>query len=87
MADGVITEKILEKGYHFIEVALNEVPLFVRKGKCIPVAAPTETVDELDEETIELIGYEGASYELYTDDGVGKDYENPEHYKMLKMEE
>ena len=87
LADGVITEKILEKGYHFIEVALNEVPLFVRKGKCIPVAAPTETVDELDEETIELIGYEGASYELYTDDGVGKDYENPEHYKMLKMEE
>lgn len=86
-ANGVITEKTLGKGYHFVEVALNEVPLFIRKGKCIPVAAPAETVDELNEDTIELIGYEGASYELYTDDGVGKDYENPEHYKILKMEE
>lgn len=86
-ANGVITEKTLGKGYHFVEVALNEVPLFIRKGKCIPVVAPAETVDELNEDTIELIGYEGASYELYTDDGVGKDYENPEHYKILKMEE
>lgn len=86
-ANGVITEKTLGKGYHFVEVALNEVPLFIRKGKCIPVAAPAETIDELNEDTIELIGYEGASYELYTDDGVGKDYENPEHYKILKMEE
>ncbi len=86
-ANGVITEKTLGKGYHFVEVALNEVPLFIRKGKCIPVAAPAETVDELNEDTIELIGYEGASYEFYTDDGVGKDYENPEHYKILKMEE
>ena len=30
---GTIAEEILEKGIHYVEVALNEIPLFIRKGK------------------------------------------------------
>ena len=31
-----------------------------------------------------MIGYEGAEYVLYDDDGVHKDYENEKNYKTLK---
>ena len=87
LSDGTITEEILGAGDHFVEVALDEVPLFIRTGKCIPVGDPAKTVDELNEESLKLIGYPGSSYNLYTDDGIGKDYENPDNYRVLKMKE
>ena len=31
LPDGTIAEEILEKGVHYVEVALNEIPLFIRK--------------------------------------------------------
>ena len=48
LPDGTIAEEILEKGVHYVEVALNEIPLFIRKGKCIPVAEAAECVAALD---------------------------------------
>ena len=55
---------------HYVEVALNEVPLFIRKGKAIPVADVAQTVKDIDPATIRMIGYEGAEYDRYDDDGV-----------------
>lgn len=72
MPDGSIQEEILEKGHHYVEVALNEVPLFIRKRKCIPVADVAESVSRIREDSIQYVGYEGASYELYEDDGVSR---------------
>ena len=72
LGDGTIHQEVLEKGIHYVEVALNEVPLFIRKGCAIPVADFAESVPEIDESTIQMIGYEGASYERYTDDGVSR---------------
>ena len=70
LGDGTISQEVLDKGIHYVEVALNEVPLFIRKGCAIPVADFAESVPEIDESTIQMIGYEGASYDRYTDDGV-----------------
>ena len=67
-----------------MEIALNEVPLFIRNGKCIPVAEAAEYVDALDTRHMTMLGYEGAEYELYEDDGVSKDYEKKENYRTLK---
>lgn len=85
LPDGTISEEVLAKGHHYVEVALNEVPLFIRSGKCIPVAEAAETVDELDTEHMKLLGFEGAEYVLYEDEGVHKEYEKPEYYKVLKF--
>ena len=85
LPDGTISEEVLAKGHHYVEVALNEVPLFIRSGKCIPVAEAAETVDELDTEHMKLLGFEGAEYVLYEDEGVHKEYEKPECYKILKL--
>ena len=84
MPDGTIFEKVLEAGHHYVEVALNEVPLFIRKGKCIPLAQPAESVEALDTANLEMLGYEGAEYVLYEDDGVHKDYENPANLRTLR---
>lgn len=84
LPDGTIAEEILEKGVHYVEVALNEIPLFIRKGKCIPVAEAAECVAALDTKNMQLLGYEGAEYTLYEDDGIHKDYDREENYRVLK---
>ncbi len=84
MPDGTICEESLEAGHHYVEVALNEVPLFIRKGKCIPIVKAAENVGVLNTEDIKLIGYENAEYTLYEDDGVHKDYCDPSNLRTLK---
>ena len=84
LADGSISEEVLEKGVHYVEVALNEVPLFIRSGKCIPVAEAAECVKDIDTSMLTMLGYEGSSYTLYEDDGVHKEYDKAENYRELK---
>lgn len=80
---GDISEEVLEQGIHYVDIALNEIPLFVRKGKCIPVAGTAECVDEIDTEHLRMLGYAGAEYFLYDDDGIHKDYENDKNCRIL----
>ena len=85
LPDGTLAERVLAQGHHYIDVALNEVPLFIRKDRCIPLAAAgAEYVEAVDAAHLELLGYEGADYELYDDDGFSTDYENPENWRVLR---
>lgn len=84
MPDGSIYQEMLSPGHHYVEIPLNEVPLFIRTGKCIPVVEAAESVDELRTDTLELLGYPGAEYLLYDDDGVHKDYDDPANKKLLR---
>lgn len=70
LPDGSLSAETLEKGHHYVNIALNEVPLFIRKGKAIPVADFAESVQNIDMNSIQMIGYENADYELYDDDGT-----------------
>lgn len=83
LPDGTISEEILAKGVHYVDVALNEVPLFIRSGKCIPLAEVAECVKDIDTEHLKMLGYEGSSYTLYEDDGIHKDYNEKENYRVL----
>lgn len=76
LPDGSISEEILAKGHHYVTIALNEVPLFIRSGKAIPVVAAAESTQELDLGTMQMIGYENADYDLYDDDGISSISEN-----------
>ena len=51
-----VETKPMEKGVHFIEVALNEVPLFIKKGKQIPLCKPAMRTSELNTEDLTYIG-------------------------------
>lgn len=71
-ADGSVFTEILPAGHHYVDIALAEVPLFIRKDHAIPVAAPCMSVEDLDTSTIRMLGWENAAYERYDDDGVNR---------------
>ncbi len=64
MPDGSLHEEILSQGTHYVEVALNEVPFFIRKDRCIPVVDAAQNVDAIDMGTVRYVGYGGAVYEI-----------------------
>ena len=76
-------KRFYAKGIHYVDVALNEVPLFIRSGKCIPVAEVAECVKDIDTEHLQLIGYKNSSYTMYEDDGIHKDYDKEENYRVF----
>jgi alpha-glucosidase len=83
LSDGTLYEQILPAGHHYVEIALNEVPLFIRQNKCIPLAPSAEHVEAIDTKNLTLIGYQNAEYTLYEDDGIHKTYDNPSNLKKL----
>ncbi len=81
-------ELILEKGHHYVNVALEEVVLFICPGHILPFAEKGgQCVEEVDFEHVTLLHFaeDGAEYIYYHDDGYGKDYENKENYKVLEV--
>lgn len=76
---------VLDKGHHYIEIALEELVIFLRPNHIIPLAKAAPCVDQLQEEELSLMGYvlDQASYLLYQDDGATKDYENASHYTTI----
>lgn len=76
----------LEKGDHYIGLELNEFPLFIRRGKVIPLytgnALSTEKIDPLESR---LIGWTDGTgeYELYTDDGLTTDIDLKQGIRIL----
>ena len=84
LPDGSLYTEIMEKGLHYVEVALNEVPLFIRENCCIPLADAAETVETLDTKHLSTVGFDGASFTVYDDDGFGMEYEDPGHYTTIK---
>lgn len=86
--DGTKEQEILEKGDHYVEVALTDVIFFIRPDHLIPMATGGQCVDEVDFDHPECIGFveNVAEYEYYNDNGYEKDYENPAHITVLRME-
>lgn len=66
------TQEVMTAGDHFIEVALDEVILFLRKGHMLPLAKEAQCVEQVstNELTLLCFGKKQVSYELYEDDGV-----------------
>ncbi len=65
-------EEIFPAGHHYVNVALNETVLFLRKGHVLPLAKPAKNVESIDYSTIKYITFdaEESSYNLYNDDGI-----------------
>ena len=51
----VYRSEVLSHGTHYIEAALDEVPVFIRKGKKLPLCAPAQCTAGLSEEITEII--------------------------------
>ena len=66
LADGTIREKVQPK-YNCFQRAQKNKGGRDCDGQSLHLA---ETVDAIDTAHMELLGYDGASYELYEDDGI-----------------
>ena len=79
--------QILKKGSHFISVALNEVPVFIRKNKLLPLCRTTTCTDNIDTSRFEIIAYtnDEIEYTMYEDDGISKDYYNLNNYCQFRI--
>ncbi|MBE0450046.1 MAG: DUF5110 domain-containing protein [Clostridia bacterium] len=81
--------ELMEEGYHFVDVALNEIPLYLKPGKLVVLTKPENRVSNLDESNLVVVGYvpNKAIYELYNDDGLTKGYKSGDSLKtMLKVD-
>lgn len=86
--DGTMEETVLEAGHHFVEVPLTDVVFFLRKNCLIPLASGGQCVAEVDFEHVDYLSYveTEAVYEYYHDNGYEKDYENPDHISVIRMQ-
>lgn len=88
---GVWTEELLPQGHHYISVRLDEVPLFIRPNKLVPIARTVGLcVEETDFDHLSLLSFlraGEASYLLYDDDGFTRDCGEQSHYTLITVKE
>ncbi len=73
--DKVVCKEAMPKGHHYIDVAMDEVPLFIKKGAVLPLCNSALSTEELDMQTLQLIAFgDNATFDMYTDDGMTKQY-------------
>lgn len=79
--------RIMEKGHHYIEVALEEMICFIKPNHLVPLCKGGECIEALDEVNLEVCGFvkDTATYEFYQDDGFSKDYYNPSNWSKIKV--
>ena len=86
--DGTTEEEILDAGHHYVNISLTDVVVFVRPNHLIPMSSGGQCVEDVDFENLQYISYienGEAVYEYYHDNGYEKDYENPEHIRVIRM--
>lgn len=84
------TCEVLEKGHHYVEMALNELVIFVKKNHVLPVAVlgnGVRTTADLTDADYEWIGFteESAEYVFYDDDGMSKTCVPEEKWKKVTL--
>lgn len=86
--DGTTEEEILDAGHHYVNISLTDVVVFVRPNHLIPMSSGGQCVEDVDFENLQYISYienGEAVYEYYHDNGYEKDYENPEHIRVIRL--
>ena len=80
--------EILPAGHHYIEAGLFEMLVFVRPDKILVLTDGGEYADEVDCDHVKALAFvkTKAEYVWYEDDGMGKDYENPDNYGRITIE-
>lgn len=81
--------EVLQQGHHYVDVALNEVVIFIKKNHMLPLAvldADVTNSSDIDPKRYEWLGFaeESAEYVLYEDDGISKNYRPKEEWKKVR---
>lgn len=76
---------LIEAGEHYIDIPLDELVVFLRPGKLVPIVMPANRVSALKTSELVVIGYvpEKAKYLYFDDDGVTNQYRKDDHIKTI----
>lgn len=79
------TYEIVKAGHHYIDVDLNEVPIFIRTDKAFVLGKHSKNVESLNNEELNVIAFveNEATYVCYDDDGATKDYKVGKHEEII----
>ena len=72
---------VVEKGNHYLPVALEEMPLFIRKNAMLPLTETSSYIEEKVSDELDVVVFlqDEARHELYHDDGISKAWEQGQH--------
>ena len=60
----------MSKGHHWVELGLNEFPLFIRRGSVVPMVQAAESTAELSTDNMTLLGWlDGDTFFMLHEDG------------------
>lgn len=82
--------EVVERGHYYMDMALDEVVIFVRKNYMLPLAVLDEDVrstSDVNEDQLEWIGYteDVAEYVLYNDDGTSRKYTPESEWEKIRL--
>lgn len=80
-----ISEKIYQKGHHYIDIVLNELVFFIKKDHVVPVCRKALLAQDVTIDDMQVLG-DGQSYTMYFDDGFSKDFDNKDNYVEIKKQ-
>lgn len=68
---------VMEKGHTYIDINIDEIPIFIRKNKMIIFGKHANNVENLDNKELYVVAFveDKASYTYYDDDGVTYDFD------------
>ena len=71
--------EVVNKGHHYLDVDIDETPIFIRKNKMLVMATKeAKRVENIDESELNVLAFvdDKASYSYYNDDGKTTDYKD-----------
>lgn len=76
---------IIKSGISYIDVELEEIPVFLRKNKMLPIGNHGPNVEKLNNKELNIIAFveNKAEYTFYDDDGKTFDYKNGNYTEIL----
>ncbi len=81
-----VRERVMEKGEYYIDVPLDEVVVFLREGKVLPLAQPAKNVASLDDRHLTFLKFivQTTEYTVCRDDGVTKS--SLQNFETIKVQ-
>lgn len=80
--------EVLPAGHHYVEAGLFEMLVFLRPDKLLVLTDGGEYAEDVDSSHVKILAFvkERAVYEWYEDDGMSRDYDNPQNYGTVSVE-
>jgi alpha-glucosidase len=80
---------VVKKGHMYLDVKLDEIPIFIKKDSMLIIGNAANNVDSLDNRELDVIAFveNKAEYIYYDDDGISFDYQKGNYSKVtIKIE-